>query len=843
MGTFDISRTNFDAKKHYSSVRMQQGRVLTDDDWNENERIENEGKRKSNIDIIGAFGTPDNGFQIDNLRLDAGLINFDMKPGTLYLGGLRLELDGPETYRLQKDWLQQPALLDRTLAFTGRERYDLVYLEAWQQAVSAVEDSSLFEVALGGPDTTTRVRNMRRIHLAAGTGFYYCEDAWNKLVLDWKNTRLGNINDENERITDTRLKVSFSNSGLPDDLCTPSAAGGYLGAENQTIRVQLVDRDHFTWGFDNASPLYRVAVSADRKTVRMLTEPKDQYHWPLSNQVVEILPWSAVLSNGEKIAEQMGHLTKVYSSYDPDTGEFTIRDTITNTFGADWKNRSDKIDLADQPTNEYFFLRVWNRGDDLGSDPNIPITLGLPVKLGHTGLEITITGNDRIANDYWVFSARPETPSSVVPWELEQGIPPNGVRRFFAPLAVIRWTKVNNLISGEIIHDCRVEFDPLTKKPGACVTVSPVPGWERIFNRFKPGQDICICFKNGIYELNRTVILKNKGNIKFTGCGKGSQIIVKNNEAAFAITSCKDILIRDLSIENSIGNNIRQKHLNGVVTMNGCRNILFENVTISCINPNNIVIRQNTCISINTNMPLGNAALNLTSSATIRSCQFIVGHMQTGLLIINTVKSIIEGNTINSTGMIGNQGIVLAGISLQNIHVKDNVINGVLQGIHIGASNNKSKNRSIKKAVCTLISGNSIVCLLNKMDKKERHGIFVGNCDSLVIRDNIVSVTRINNNEKRWPPSNGIRLYGHYGKRIIIKDNHLVGYDFVTNRSKVPNPNQNQFIPNYGIFIHHLNSPKGSWQWIVETNVAEKILIEAQGLRKYFKTSEMKFLP
>ena len=36
MATFDISRINFNPKKHYDSVRMQQGRVLTDDDWNEN---------------------------------------------------------------------------------------------------------------------------------------------------------------------------------------------------------------------------------------------------------------------------------------------------------------------------------------------------------------------------------------------------------------------------------------------------------------------------------------------------------------------------------------------------------------------------------------------------------------------------------------------------------------------------------------------------------------------------------------------------------------------------------------------------------------------------------------
>ena len=107
MGTFDISRINFDKTKHYTSVRMQQGRVLTDDDWNENARIKDEDQRVSNTEIIGAFGSPDDGFKIDTLRLNAGLINFDLLPGVLYLGGLRLQLEEKETYRLQKDWLQQ----------------------------------------------------------------------------------------------------------------------------------------------------------------------------------------------------------------------------------------------------------------------------------------------------------------------------------------------------------------------------------------------------------------------------------------------------------------------------------------------------------------------------------------------------------------------------------------------------------------------------------------------------------------------------------------------------------------------------------------------------------------
>lgn len=559
MGTFDISRINFDKKKHYTSVRMQQGRVLTDDDWNENERIDKEIQRVTNSEIIGSFGTSNDGFKIENLRLDSGLINFDILPGTLYLGGLRLELEEMETYRLQKDWLQQPALLNGSPDISESEQYDLVYLETWQQAVSAVEDSSLFEVALGGPDTTTRVRNMRRVLIASGIGQCSCVEAWNKLVEQWQAENKGTLNKQHERIADIQLKVTFLNTGLPDDLCSPSAAGGYLGAENQAIRVQLIDNNHFTWGFDNAAPFYKVTISADGKTVHVITDPKDQYHWPLSNQVVEILPWSAVLSNGEKVAAQQGHLTKVESSYDLDSGEFTIVDSLPADFGADWKSRANKDDLDDQDPAEYFYMRIWNRGDDLSSDSKINITFGTPQLLGHTGLQITITGNDAVASDFWVIAARPETPNLVVPWELEHGLPPHGVRRFFAPLALIQWmpsTFNEGNLEGKIIHDCRKKFHPLTEQ-GCCCTFTVGDGKQSQgdFNSIQeavdnlPGAGGKICVLAGEHIANVSIL--NRKQIRISGCGEHSIVRPSSDKMdapIFLIQNSQKIQIDNLTL-------------------------------------------------------------------------------------------------------------------------------------------------------------------------------------------------------------------------------------------------------------------------------------------------------
>ena len=554
MATIDISREAFDPRKHYSSVRMQQGRVIVDDDWNENERIENEDRRRARVDVIGSSGSPDQGFRITKPKITKSLIDFDILPGSFYLGGLRLEIDQQESYRTQKDWLQQPHDIDPG---PDAERYDLVYLEAWQQPVGAVEDSELFEVALGGPDTSMRIRNMYRIRLEPDVESNDCALAWQKLVADWK------MNKESERVPKASLKVTFVAAGNPDDLCTPLAAGGYLGAENQAIRVQIVDQTHLTWGFDNASPLYRVEVDKTGTTVTLLTDPKDQAHWPLAGQIVEILPWSAVLPNGEKLVGIQGHLSRVKSSYDPDEGTLTLMKSLPASFGKEWTSRDDKTEL--KKPSEYFFMRVWNRGADRTSEAKIAFTPGTPVSLGKTGLKITITGNDRVAGDYWIIAARPETPKKVVPWKFEQGLAPHGVKRFFAPLALIRWKQQGQQITGKVIRDCRKTFRPLTDLETCCTySVGDGVHSQGDFNSIEeaihnlPAEGGKICVLPGRHYTNVTI--DQRQQIKIVGCGFHTIVHPTDkgqDQPIFLIKTSERISIENMTLVTSTGTAIQ----------------------------------------------------------------------------------------------------------------------------------------------------------------------------------------------------------------------------------------------------------------------------------------------
>ena len=56
--TADFSRNSFRAKEGFSAVRLQQGRVQMDADWNEQVDIVNALVRQTTADLIGSAGAP-----------------------------------------------------------------------------------------------------------------------------------------------------------------------------------------------------------------------------------------------------------------------------------------------------------------------------------------------------------------------------------------------------------------------------------------------------------------------------------------------------------------------------------------------------------------------------------------------------------------------------------------------------------------------------------------------------------------------------------------------------------------------------------------------------------------
>lgn len=122
------------------------------------------------------------------------------------------------------------------------------------------------------------------------------------------------------------------------------------------------------------------------------------------------------------------------------------------------------------------------------------------------------------------------------------------------------------------------------------------------------------------------------------------------------------------------------------------------------------------------------------------------------------------------------QGIVVGGRVAEEVRVRDNCVEDSLQGIHIGVSHKVLPGDPVASrkdvAGTVQISGNSIeITLAQETSGDERHGIFVGNCESLNIESNRLKLRRLSDAPKT--AIDGIRVYGHIGQMATIRRNHL----------------------------------------------------------------------
>ena len=287
--TGDITGYLFDPRQAYTSVRLQQGRVITDLDWNENERIDAHDRRRLLADLICGNGSTNSGFRLLGAQQatigvptgGGGLApraTYDvlLSGGSFLLGGQLHDWPGvqpdgtfPQSFLRQDDWLQLSGTDVGALpSLPTAARSDLVYLEAFEQPVRAVEDRELRERALGGPDTSTRLKGIRRVNVLTEAPAS-CVAAAAALRTFVTAPAPGDTSGQPHFFDETlgevrskvRLSVGFSGGGTTLDPCKPRVLQGYLGAENQAIRVQLTAGDRFLWAYDNGEPLYRVEIS------------------------------------------------------------------------------------------------------------------------------------------------------------------------------------------------------------------------------------------------------------------------------------------------------------------------------------------------------------------------------------------------------------------------------------------------------------------------------------------------------------------------------------------------------------------------------------------------------
>ena len=468
--TSDLARVTYDPSRHYHGVVAQQGRVSLEADWNEAQAIGRGQTETRTLDLVGPAASPDSGYRIEPVLADDGSATGDLhiRRGTAYVGGHRVSLASDIRYSSQPDWRDyagDPLWLEP--AIPG-EPHELVCLMLREQEVSAVEDPALRDVALGGPDTSQRLRILQRV-VRYPTAAATSADAWSQVIEQRWDARGLRLDSRGRRLeASVRLQVTGLEAGGEEQ---PVSQGTYLGPNNQLIRVQIARVDDggtpfLIWGYDNASFLYRlsrVSPGAEPGTtvLQLAAAPVDVYHRPAKKQVVEVLRGAAALTSDDMIAAATGEVAVVTQDYDSDTRTVVIGTRLPPGY-----------DLARGP----LFLRVWN--EEFGCQP------GQEQALGDTGIRVCLTVPEDAppgpltAGAYWMIAVRPAvgpgTAGLVYPQRiLNAPQPPDGPRRWLTPLAFVRWHR-----GAPRAEDCLPRFENLTRqeRSGRSCTVRLGPG-------------------------------------------------------------------------------------------------------------------------------------------------------------------------------------------------------------------------------------------------------------------------------------------------------------------------------------------------------------------------------
>lgn len=219
----DFTRSTFRPSKHHSGVRLQQGRILLDADWNEQVDIQAHRERTAVRDVVGFSGAPLRyaGFA---LTVEGG--NLRIGRGRYYVDGVPCEAEQDVAFAAEDEVPAQPDLPGAALP-TNPGRY-VAYLDVWERHITAFEDPAIREVALGGPDTTTRTRTVWQVKLEPAGNLTRGD-----LGAGWAP--------ENARGTEVRLRAQARRDAAAEGSPVELAGSGYRRLENQLYRVEIHD--------------------------------------------------------------------------------------------------------------------------------------------------------------------------------------------------------------------------------------------------------------------------------------------------------------------------------------------------------------------------------------------------------------------------------------------------------------------------------------------------------------------------------------------------------------------------------------------------------------------------
>jgi hypothetical protein len=499
--TSDITRDTHRPPKAYSSVRLQQGRVQIDADWNEAEDIALRRDRVTARDVIGPSGVPEGapGFALIPADPDAQGTATDLLLGygRAYVDGVLVEnlapaptvlapvQGAPDTFLVQSgplpgvgQWLvgtgAPPARVtarpDPVAADGGRRRVVLapprpaaaISLTIAPSLLSQPDASgnptppgdALFGLLLEVSERDVTALDdpyLRETALGGPDTATRRQIVW-RVVADASGATCKSY--PPDVTLDGAPRARLSARGVPassaDDPCLTPDPGGYRGIDNRLYRVEVHrggpvagGNVRILWSRDNATHRTRFTVAAGRLRVDSLGRDDatalDQGQW------VELHSEAAWRAGGP------GHLLRLGEVNGNEIAIAEIRDPVTDAVLTEVDG--DPL-VAALPVAG--LLRRWESGN------SVAVTAGVPIPL-EAGIEVTIGAGTLREGDAWIIPARALTADVEWPRDPASGaplaIPPPVVLRRYMSIGIVQRNPAGRLSQ---LFDCRRIFPPLT---------------------------------------------------------------------------------------------------------------------------------------------------------------------------------------------------------------------------------------------------------------------------------------------------------------------------------------------------------------------------------------------
>jgi len=315
----------------------------------------------------------------------------------------------------------------------------LAYLDVWERHITAIEDPAIREVALGGPDTTTRKQTVWQVKLFPVPADTHCLSplqAWEQAVAPG----------------DGRLSARARHPEEDDNLCLVPPDAGFTGLENQLYRVEIQQSGEageatFKWDRDNGSITLPIEAFLDGQfTNRIRLGSAGKADLRALNPSKDLLE---ITDDRRELNGELGILRRFqFEGTDPATGVILLNEEI------------ERLSLDHHPK-----VRRWSVGEEI-EEITVSVNTFIPLE---NGVEVRFEGNQFRTGDYWLIPAR--TATRDVEWPIQDGEPlfqpPLGTEHHYARLALLEFGDGDF----RIVADCRHIFPPLAESAVKLVAV------------------------------------------------------------------------------------------------------------------------------------------------------------------------------------------------------------------------------------------------------------------------------------------------------------------------------------------------------------------------------------